>query len=413
MAEPAAKSIAFVLKGYPRLSETFIAQEIHALEQRGIDLTIVSLRHPTDTKRHPVHDAIKAAIVYLPEYLYREPGRVLRAWQASRKRPGYRKAKRVWLQDLRRDRSPNRVRRFGQALVLAHELGDSMQWLHAHFLHTPASVTRYAATITDLPWSCSAHAKDIWTIDEWEKREKLEDMQWLVTCTQANAEHLSELAPDSERVSLVYHGLDLSRFATDTSSNSARDGRNPDDPVRIISVGRAVPKKGYDLLLDALAKLPADVSWRFEHIGGGSELDPLKAQADRLGITDKIDWQGSQAQTEVIARYREGDIFVLPSRITADGDRDGLPNVLMEAQSQGVACISTSISGIPELINADETGILIPPENADALGDALINLIESPETRTKLGDAGRRRVNEVFDMKHGIDDLERRFSDQG
>ncbi len=404
------KRIAFVLKGYPRLSETFIAQEIHALEQRGLDLTIVSLRHPTDSKRHPVHEAITAPVVYLPEYLYQEAGRVFRAFRAVRKLPGYRDARRQWLKDLRRDRSPNRIRRFGQAMVVAHELGPTMDWLHAHFLHTPASVTRYAAMIANKPWSCSAHAKDIWTIEDWEKREKLEHMQWLVTCTKANAEHLSDLAPDPARVALVYHGLDLSRFKAADTADSNRDGTDAGNPVRIISVGRAVPKKGYDLLLEALARVPAELHWRFEHIGGGSELDALKLQAERLGLTPRIDWQGSQAQTAVIQRYREGDIFVLPSRITADGDRDGLPNVLMEAQSQGVACISTTISGIPELIEAGETGLLIPPEDVGALADALVKLIESPDERFRLGDAGRRRVNAVFDMRHGIDDLDRRFA---
>jgi len=404
------KRIAFILKGYPRLSETFIAQEIRALEQRGIDITIVSLRHPTDTKRHPVHEAITASILYLPEYLYQEAARVLSAWRSVRKKPGYRLARRQWLKDLKRDPSSNRIRRFGQALVLAHELGDDMAWLHAHFLHTPASVTRYAAVVCGLPWSCSAHAKDIWTIDEWEKREKLADMRWLVTCTQANTEHLKSLAPDPSTVSLVYHGLDLSRFSLDNDRpESIRDGRDEDHPVRIISVGRAVPKKGYDLLLDALSRLSPDLHWRFEHIGGGSELDQLQAQAESLGLTSRIAWLGAQAQSEVIARYRAGDIFVLPSRITPDGDRDGLPNVLMEAQSQGVACISTTISGIPELIRNNETGLLVPPEDVDQLTRALQELIESPSRRTQLGGAGRKRVNEVFDMKHGIDDLDQRF----
>jgi len=373
------KRIAFILKGYPRLSETFIAQEILALEQRGVDITIVSLRHPTDTKRHPVHEAIGAPLVYLPEYLYREAGRVLNAWRSVRTKPGYKLARRQWLKDLKRDPSPNRVRRFGQALVLAHELGDRMAWLHAHFLHTPASVTRYAAV------TC-------------------------VTCTEANAKHLKGLAPEPSTVSLVYHGLDLSRFSLEEDRpRSDRDGQDENNPVRIISVGRAVPKKGYDLLLKAFSKLPPNLHWRFEHIGGGSELDELQTQAEALGLTSRIHWQGAQAQSEVIARYRAGDIFVLPSRITADGDRDGLPNVLMEAQSQAVACISTTISGIPELIRDGETGLLVPPEDVDRLTAALAELIQSPSRRSELGNAGRKRVNAVFDMKHGIDDLDQRF----
>src|ERR1700722_1907019 len=192
--------VAFVLKGYPRLSETFIAQEIHALEQRGLDILIVSLRHPTDRDVHPVHREIRAERLYLPEYLYQEPLRVWRGWRRARRLAGYRAARRVWLADLWRDKTPNRVRRFGQALVLAAEVPPDIGRLHAHFLHTPASVTRYAAMMAGLPWSVSAHAKDIWTSPAWEKREKLASADWAVTCTAAGHTHLAALAADPERV---------------------------------------------------------------------------------------------------------------------------------------------------------------------------------------------------------------------
>ena len=129
--------IAFILKGYPRLSETFIAQEIRALEEAGLDLRIVSLRRPTDRLVHPVHREIGAPVLYLPEYLWREPLRLLKAWRAARNRPGYRAARRQFLRDLLRDPTPNRGRRFGQALVLAREMAGTVEHLHAHFLHTP------------------------------------------------------------------------------------------------------------------------------------------------------------------------------------------------------------------------------------------------------------------------------------
>ena len=171
-SSPEAGCVGFVLKGYPRLSETFIAQEILALEQRGLKILIISLRHPTDRTTHPVHRLIRSALLYLPEYLYQEPRRVWRGWLRSRRRSGYRAARGAWLADLRRDPTPNRIRRFGQSLVLAAELPENVTHLHAHFLHTPASVARYAALITGLSWTVSAHAKDIWTIPVWEKRDK-------------------------------------------------------------------------------------------------------------------------------------------------------------------------------------------------------------------------------------------------
>ena len=141
-------TIAFVLKGYPRLSETFITQEILALEARGLRLHLVSLRHPTETSVHPVHARVRAPVNYLPEYLHEEPARVLRAWRRVRRWPGYGRTLRLWLRDLVRDPTRNRVRRFGQAVVMADELPPEVTHIHAHFLHTPASVARYAAHLT-------------------------------------------------------------------------------------------------------------------------------------------------------------------------------------------------------------------------------------------------------------------------
>lgn len=396
-------AVAFILKGYPRLSETFIAQEIRALEGRGLDLRIVSLRRPTDRAVHPVHREIEAPVSYLPEYLYREPLRVLRAWRSVRRGPRYRAARRAFLADLRRDPTPNRARRFGQALVLAHEMPADIAHLHAHFLHTPASVARYAAILAGLPWTCSAHAKDIWTTPEWEKREKLSAMEWLVTCTAAGRDHLAALAPSPERVALVYHGIDLGRFPSATRE-TPRAG-----PAMILSVGRAVEKKGFDDLLTALAALPASLDWRFVHVGGGKMLPRLKRQAAQARLEARIEWRGALRQEEVLRLYRAADLFVLPSRVASDGDRDGLPNVLMEAQSQGLACLSTRVSGIPELIEDGATGVLVEPGDAGALARALETLLADPALRACYGEAGRRRVAERFSHAGGIDRLAAKF----
>src|SRR5829696_7680417 len=241
--------MAVVVKGYPRLSETFVAQELLALEERGIDLDIWSLRHPTERAVHPMHKQIRAAVAYLPEYLYREPLRVIRGLLWSARRPAFGHLMRVFWRDLRRDPTPNRMRRLGQAFVLGRELPGEVTHLHVHYLHTPASVVRYAALLTGRTWTFSAHAKDIWTTPDWEKREKLEEALWGVTCTAQGAEHLRALSPSADRISLVYHGLDLSRFPAAPESRSRRDGSDPTDPVRIVSVGRAVPMKGSDDLL--------------------------------------------------------------------------------------------------------------------------------------------------------------------
>ena len=399
------KPVIFVLKGYPRLSETFIAQEIRALEALGLDIRIVSLRNPTDDGMHPVHREIRAPVSYLPEYLRDDWTRVRRSWRIARKLPGYRAAFKLWRADFWKDRTVNRIRRFGQACVLAAECPPDVGTLHAHFLHTPASVTRYAAHMLGLTWSCSAHARDIWTTPDWEKRGKLADLAWCVTCTQMGADNLRSLAPDPARVHLVYHGLDLERFATPTTAKPARNGKRLGDPVRLIAVGRLVEKKGFDVLIAALGMIDKQLNWKLVHIGGGALQIRLKAQAIRAGIERRVEWRGAATQDAVLKALRESDLFVLPSRIAADGDRDGLPNVLMEAASQNLAIVSTTLPAIAELIETEKTGLLVKPGDARGLAAALDRLIRDPTERSRLGYAAAWRVKRDFDMNAGIAQL--------
>ena len=402
-------AVGVILKGYPRLSETFIAQEILALEQRGLDLRIVSLRHPTDKNIHPVHREIMAPVTYLPEYLHSEPFRVLRGFAVARKLPGYRRAYAIWRRDLGRDPTRNRIRRFGQACVLAAELPDEITHLYAHFLHTPASVTRYAAIMRGLPWSCSAHAKDIWTSPDWEIAEKLADAAWTVTCTHAGFDRLAGLAADPARVGLVYHGLDLDRFPAPAGARPARDGGDPCDPAVILSVGRAVEKKGYGDLLAALALLPPEINWRFRHVGGGGGSGQLKAEAARLGIAGRIDWLGAQPQERVLEELGAADLFVLSSKVGKDGDRDGLPNVLMEAASQSLPLLATRVSGIPELVESGRTGLLVEPGDIENLAQSLTRLIREPGLRRDLGAAAAHKVRESFSLSRNIAGIAERF----
>lgn len=402
---PPRRKILVVLKGYPRLSETFIAQELLGLEKAGFDLTLISMRRPTDKKRHPVHDEIRARVVYLPEYLHEEPIRVLKGLFAGFSKPGFKPLMKRFFADLPRDISRNRFRRLGQALVLGREWPDGGEWLHAHFIHTPASVTEYASILTETPWTCSAHAKDIWTSPDWELNEKLGSVRWAVTCTRTGYEHMRTLTDRKDAVHLSYHGLDLARFGHFSGERSNRIGNDPDDPAFILSVGRAVEKKGYDVLLRALALLPADLHWRMDHIGGGEELSKLKALAAELGLSDRIVWKGAMAQEDVLDHYRRADLFALACRIAANGDRDGLPNVLVEASSQRLVCLSTEVSGVPELLKHGENGLVVPPEDPARLAGALEAAIRDPALRKRLGDAAELRVREHFDYHSSIRQL--------
>ena len=394
-------AIGVVLKGWPRLSETFIAQELQALEQRGFRLRLYSLRHPTDRSIHAVSRAVQAPVVYLPEYLHQEPRRVWRGWRAARRLPGYAAALRTWWRDLRRDRTPNRIRRFGQALVLAAELPPDIGHLHAHFVHTPASVARYTALLRGLRWSVSAHAKDIWTTPDWEKAEKLAEAAWAVTCCAAGRDHLARLA-DGRRVDLVHHGIDGTRFPP-TAAQTEHNGQDPAQPVVLLSVGRAVPKKGFADLLAALSRLPRELHWRFVHIGGGPLLGELKSLAAKLGIAGRIEWQGARTEDDVRRAYRAADVFTLASRVMPDGDRDGIPNVIAEAMSQSLAVVATTAGSIPELVVHERTGLLVPAGDVEALTHALAQLICDPRRRQALGAAGAERIRQEFLAERGFD----------
>ncbi len=401
--------LAVVVKGWPRLSETFIAQELVALEQAGLAFEIWSLRHPTDTKTHPLHDRLQARVRYLPEYLRDEPDRVAAAMAAAEKLSGYAAAMAAFEADLARDNTPNRRRRFGQACVLAREAPDSLRALYAHFLHTPSSVARYAAILRNVPWSFSAHAKDIWTSPAWELREKLaaahHGAAFGATCTAFGAAHLQSLADDPDRVDLVYHGLDLARFPAPPN----RRLRVPEDPLRLLSVGRLVEKKGFDNLIEALALLPEKLDWHWTHIGGGALGPALEARAQALGVADRIVWRGACDQPEVVAAMREADLFVLPSRVAADGDRDGLPNVLMEAASQKLPILSTPVSAIPEFIRNGEHGLLSDDAPA-ALAAEICRVADDPSLAPRLAEAAFARLEAAFTMQPGIAHLHRRLS---
>jgi glycosyltransferase involved in cell wall biosynthesis len=403
-----APPLAIVLKGWPRLSETFIAQELVALEEAGLSFELWSLRHPTDVKTHPLHDRLRAPVHYLPEYLRDEPRRVARAMGAAVDLPGFDAAAAAYAADVERDDTPNRRRRWGQACVMAHELPTGVQGIYAHFLHTPSSVARYAAIMRGLPWSFSAHAKDIWTSPDWELREKLSAQHhgasFGATCTAFGARHLQTLADDPGRVDLVYHGLDLDRFP----APPARDPRRTDASFSMMSVGRLVEKKGFDNLIEALALLPTAVDWHWTHIGGGPLDVELQDRAEKLGLADRITWRGACDQPEVIAAMRKADLFVLPSRVAADGDRDGLPNVLMEAASQMLPILSTPVSAIPEFIQDGVHGIL-SDDAPEALADAMRNVASDPVLGPRLAEKAYARLRAEFLMHPGIKHLRDRL----
>jgi glycosyltransferase involved in cell wall biosynthesis len=398
------RRFAVIVKGYPRLSETFITQELLALERRGFAIDIWALRRPTDGAVHALNREVRAKPRYLPEYLYQEPLRVLRGLIHAVRLAGWRDMLGVFLRDLRRDPSANRLRRLGQACVLARELDPSIRHLHVHYLHTPCSVGRYAALLTGRSFSFSAHAKDIWTTPEWERREKLADADWGVTCTRQGFAELERIAraQDRPKLTLVYHGVDPHRMPEPPSSRPPRDGSDAKDPVELLSIGRLVAKKGFDTLLMAAASLPRELAWRITVIGSGELKGELIRDAGEYGIAGRVHFAGALPQDRVVAALRKADLFVLACREGEKGDRDGLPNVILEAASQGLAILSTDYAAVPEFIENEREGLLVAPEDARALGLALAALIRDPAQRVKLGRAARRKFTSAFSFAEGI-----------
>ena len=393
--------VCVINAGWPRLSTTFVAQELVGLEQLGLDLWLATYGRSDDDVRQAIHARLQAPVHRLP-MRPRTSLRYLRAWLKMRRRPGYGRAVALLREQQARQQGKRPVRAFGRGLILAAEMPADIGLVYAHFLDAPTSAALYAATILDLPLAASAHARDIWTSKAEDLAAKLKAMRWCATCTEPGADYLRSLADEPAKVHLVYHGLDFARFPDAPAERAARDGTAAGNPVRLLSVGRAVEKKGFDVLLEALAALPRELAWEWHHVGSGPKLQPLRQQASALGIADRIRWHGARDQAFVVERYRDCDLFVLPSREAGDGDRDGLPNVLMEAQTQGLACLSTRFSAIPELIRNGDTGVLVEPGDSAALSSALDPLIRSPDDRRRLGDAGCSRVREQFSAAAGL-----------
>ncbi|WP_068087606.1 glycosyltransferase family 4 protein [Polycladidibacter stylochi] len=408
------KRLAVVLKGYPRLSESFIAQEIYGLEQRGFKILIIALRAPHDPFLHEVHRMIRAEVHYLPEYPDEKDARVSKAVSWAQKNANYDRL--LELQEHRKtalrcsnsydDREEQQ--RFLQACVLAHELPEDVGWLHVHYLHSPCTVLAYSACLLGRPWSFSAHAKDIWTSRPEELRLKLRHASWGVSCTRYNVKYLQELSDTPQKVSLVYHGLKSQDFpVVNVQRSFQQKAFNP--PFEIVSVGRLVAKKGYEDLLTALGNLPTEFEWQLTHIGAGELNDELQQLAGELGIDQRVRFLGALPRDQVICHLRKADLFVLACKIAKDGDRDGLPNVIMEAMLLGVPCLSTSISAIPEIIDDGETGYLVPPDMPNALKEAILDLAHNDGLRLQLALNGQRRVLQNFNSESLLDQLATRF----
>lgn len=391
--------VGYVLKMYPRLSETFIVNEILQLERLGARVTIYSLRAAREGRFHEKLSRVKADVIYLDD---RTPVDLLRHVARHRERlEGARDvlAEMLWNEITASD-SPS-VKLVGKAIDVADDAAArGIDHLHAHFATSAADVARGASRLSGIPYSVTAHAKDIYldAHDPDRLRSRLRDGAFVVTVCDANRAWIDSVAGEGARVRRIYNGLDLEEFAP-------RD-RRPDGTLRILGVGRLVPKKGFDTLVRSCASLARrGVPFDCRIAGDGEEGDALRRLVAGEGMESHVRFLGPLPNERVREEMHAADVMALPCRITDDGNRDALPTVLLEALALELPFVSTPVTGIPEIAGDEEGGLLVPPDDPEALAEALAALHADPERRLALGRAGRGRALALFDGRRSAADL--------
>lgn len=393
-----AKTIGYLTKRFPRLSETFILDEILGLESAGIPLRLFAIADPGEAVIQTDVSRVASPVGYLHTgrgrgAAARDQLRFLRSHGILlRQRPMRWCA--VVAHIARSRRHVSTVRHFLEAGALAVELEQAgATHVHAAFAHGPASVAHFVHLLTGMPFSFAAHAKDLYLSSPDILARKVAASSFVLVCSSSAAAELTRVVEShwdpavraqAGRILLAPHGVDTDRFVPGPQPSSP-------GPLRILTVGRLVPKKGFSVLLDALAELmAAGIDFECRIVGGGPLKTELSEQSDRLGLTPKVSFSGALPQSGIVAHYQWASTFVQASVITPDGDRDGIPNSVMEAMASGLAVLASAVAGIPEVVHHRSTGLLVPPGDAAALAAALRGLGSDPALRLALGSQARR-----------------------
>ena len=397
--------IGYVLKRFPRLSETFILNELLELERLGTPLQIYSLIDVTaeesNRPRHKLVQELKSEVTYLPA---RQP---LKKWHVKQGRFNPAEFSRYVLKEICGGEVPAESILLLQAAVIGClARAQGVDHLHAHFGSDAATVAMLAARLTGLPFSFTAHAKDIFhsAVNLNLLRQKIGEARFVVTVSDFNRHHLLDLVGQkcAEKIVRLYNGIDLDRFKPNASPREKLDV--------ILAVGRLQEKKGFRDLVTA-CRLLADSGreFRCEIIGDGPEEESLGPYIRKLGLEDRVKLAGPQPQEEVIERFGRATVFVLPCVIAANGDRDALPTALLEAMAVGLPVVSTRLVGIPEIIEHGKTGLLVPPGNPDALSRAVLEILRDRKLQRAFSEAGRARAEKFFDLHENVRKLRRLF----
>jgi colanic acid/amylovoran biosynthesis glycosyltransferase len=387
MRQPDRPAVGYVVKRYPRYSETFVVTEILEHEAAGIDLEIFALRPPCDTHFQDAIARVRAPVTYLLSEGVRTSDFWTVLQQAARRLPC------LW--PALGDHAYEDSRTVYQAALLAQHVADrGITHLHAHFATSATSVARLAARMAGVPYSFTSHAKDIYgsEVRADDLRNKLADAVAVVTVSEYNLTHLRRTyGTAASCVMRIYNGLPLDEFPY-----SVPDARKP----VILSVGRLVEKKGLTDLVDACALLTRTGQPFTCHIIGAGPLDAtLRDQIERLGLAARVRLLGPRPRVEVVRRLRQAAVFAAPCVVSQDGDRDGLPTVLLEAMAVGTPCVATAVTGIPEVIQDNSTGLLVAEHDPPALATALEQLLVDRDVCIRLATAARALIERSFDAQ--------------
>lgn len=392
-SESPTPRVGYVLKMYPRFSETFILEEVLALERHGADLQIFSLRPPADGRFHENLARVKAPVTYLDV-----PTRPAPMWDAMRR--GHAVLGEALARELPQLLSADPGDATQAVELATRVVVHRIDHLHAHFGSIATTVARLAARLAGVTYSFTAHAKDIFheDVDPSELHRKLADAAFVVTVSDYNLQFLrTTYGASADRVVRVYNGLDLETFSVSKPLRRL--------PV-IVAVGRLVEKKGFDHLVDAVALMHHDGDpVRLEIVGTGAEEARLRAQVAELGLTETVSFLGPLPQARTREVVRGAAVLAAPCVIGADGNRDGLPTVLLEGLALGTPVVATPVTGIPEAVQDERTGLLVPSGDVPALADALARLVRDADLRCRLAAEGRRLVEERFDAEHNTASL--------
>jgi glycosyltransferase involved in cell wall biosynthesis len=400
MSSPTQPLLGMILKGFPRISETFISNEILLLENLGFPIHLFSMRQPRENFTHQSVTRIQAGVDYLPETLLKPlPHLMFHNCLLAAQRPqAYAGAFKIAVQRFLRTRKVATLKHLFQAGYLVHHLlpGHKIAHLHAHFAHSPASVAMFASLLSGLSFSFTAHAKDIYTSDPRQLRDKLVRARFAVTCTEYNRRYLQQLPGGSRSpIHCIYHGIDTQLF-----SSGPADFSIAEKPYRILTVARLIPKKGLPTVYRALKILSAKgIPFVHTLIGDGEDRAKVLSIIKELDLNGQTRWLGTQPHDEVLKHYKRAHLFVLGCEVAADGDRDGIPNVLLESMAMGVPVVATHISAIPEIVDTGKTGLLVGPGQPRQLAQAMLRMLTDIELRSRVIPAARQRVLQDFDNK--------------